>query len=479
MLICWKWPPPPQRLRRGKKKRRGEKSKKKKKRKQKRRGGWEKGTGTPPPKKKSRKEERKGGGKKSTPPPQKRPPPPPPEKKERGGNRKEEEEKSRGRWCVLRLLRTIGICILMSMENYYTSFCVHTATELLSKSVTASVALIIWIWPALSNQVFAVEIGQACSFKIRCLQCASVFWSVLHSLFQMDHVEDTLFQMDHVEDYFKLTMLKTFLACLKILWRDVCSVHVLLLMAHHDSQCSVHVLLLMAHHWQSCSVHVLLLMAHYWQSTLSACFTADGSPWQSTRKSSACWRCPCLNVISVTVLAHIGRQGMVRTLAGECTASLGWPWGVCQMISGEPAQLHLMTVALIGKCWPRLGGRGRCAHSQGSAWRPWADHRECVWWTSTVALVTSDGDGTYWAARGTVHTLAGECKASLCWPWWVCQLMCGEPAQLHSTSVMAVAQIGKRGGWCAHSQGSARRPCADHDGCVGWCVVNQHSCTLH
>ena len=43
--------------------------------------------------------------------------------------------------------------------------------------------------------------------------------------------------------------------------------------------------------------------------------------------------------------------------------------------------------------------------------------------------------------------------------------MYGEPAQLHSTSVMAVAWIRKRGGWCAHLQGSARRPWADHVVC--------------
>ena len=77
-----------------------------------------------------------------------------------------------------------------------------------------------------------------------------------------------------------------------------------------------------------------------------------------------------------------------------------------------------------------------------------------------------------------VCSLAGECTASLCLPWWVCQLMCGEPAQLHFTSVTAVAQT-QWGGWCAHSKGSARRPWAAHDGYVRWCVVNQHSCTLH
>ena len=141
---------------------------------------------------------------------------------------------------------------------------------------------------------------------------------------------------------------------------------------------------------------------------------------------------------------RLGSKGMVCTLVGECTASLCSPW------------------------WVSVG----------------------VWWTSTVAFYISDGTGSDWEARGMVCTLAGECTASLCWPWWGCQLMRGEPAQLHFTlmmacaaqlhltSVTAVAQT-QWGGWCAHSKGSARRPWAAHDGYVRWCVVNQHSCTSH
>ena len=44
-----------------------------------------------------------------------------------------------------------------------------------------------------------------------------------------------------------------------------------------------------------------------------------------------------------------------------------------------------------------------------------------------------------------VRTLVGECTASLGCPWGAHQLKCGEPAQLHFTSVMAMPQIGKQG----------------------------------
>ena len=105
------------------------------------------------------------------------------EKKKKKEKEGKNAEKTKKRWwCVLRLLRTI-ICFWWVCKIYY-------YTSLHSTSLTASVALIILIWPALSNQVFAVENGQVCPFKIWCLQCASVFWSVLHSLFRIDHVED-------------------------------------------------------------------------------------------------------------------------------------------------------------------------------------------------------------------------------------------------------------------------------------------------
>ena len=69
--------------------------------------------------------------------------------------------------------------------------------------------------------------------------------------------------------------------------------------------------------------------------------------------------------------------------------------------------------------------------------------------------------GPDWEAGGGVHTRRGVHGVL----GLTIGSVCGEPAQLHSSPVMAVALIGQKGGRCTHSQGSARRPCADHDGC--------------
>ena len=90
------------------------------------------------------------------------------------------------------------------------------------------------------------------------------------------------------------------------------------------------------------------------------------------------------------------------------------------------------------------------------------------WWQWLT--LGSEGDGVH-TRRGVHGVLVLTMMGVSVDVWWTFTVAL--------TSVTAVAQIGKRGGWCAHSQESARHPCAYHDGCVGWCVVNQHSCTLH
>ena len=323
----------------GEKKRRGEEKRKEKERKRKK----EK-------KKKRRKKKKKKGRKKKR------------RRKKKGQKEQEEKKKKKGGggwwWFVFRLPRTIIV---------FWWVCKITVS-LHSTFVTASVALIILILLALSNWDFAVETGQVCPFKIRCL----------HRYFD-----------ECCTPYFELTMLKTSLACLKISWGD---------------ECSVHVLLLMAHHWQPENLQLV-------EDVLSC-------PWRQQQG----W--PTLG------------DGVVRTLSGECTASLGWPWGVCQF---------------------------------------------GVWWTCTVAL--DDGDLNWEvlaqiARRGVVCCLWGECTASLGWPLGMCAVnqhscigmtignVCGEPAQLHLPPAIAMAPVGQQVGWCAHLEESARRPWAVHGVCV-------------
>ena len=98
----------------------------------------------------------------------------------------------------------------------------------------------------------------------------------------------------------------------------------------------------------------------------------------------------------------------------------------------------------------QIGKRGGwCAHSQGSARRPCADHDGCVIWCVVnlhSCTYIGDGSGPDWEARGVVCTLTGECTASLCWPWWVCHLMCGEPSQLHLHRWRQWPRLGSEGG---------------------------------
>ena len=139
----------------------------------------------------------------------------------------------------------------------------------------------------------------------------------------------------------------------------------------------------------------------HWTSTVALNIDDDASPdWEAgdgahTRRGvhgilELTTGCVCqlvcgepaqLHLTLMMVLARIGKRGMVRTLVGECTASLSWPQGVCVwVVCGEPVQLHLtsmMVLAQIGK-------------------------------------------------RGMVRTLVGECTASLSWPWG--ELVCREPA---------------------------------------------------
>ena len=225
----------------------------KEKKRKKRRGGEKKG----------KKEGEKTNKQKSTPPPKKNK-----KKKEKG----EEKKKKKKRWWrfVFRLQRTIIV---------FWWVCKITVS-LHSTFVTASVALIILILLALWNWDIAVETGQVCPFKIRCLQCASVFWSVLHCLFLIDHVEDVP------------CLLKDFM--------------------------------------------------RWW--VLSACFTADGSPLTVSQKNFSLLK---MSLVARDANNKAGPHWETGwcALSGECTASLGWPWGVCQLVSGEPAQLHLMMVA--------------------------------------------------------------------------------------------------------------------------------------
>ena len=160
--------------------------------------------------------------------------------------------------------------------------------------------------------------------------------------------------------------------------------------------------------------------------TVSAC-----DPWA--------WRV-ALETLTM-VLPRLGSQRMVRTLAGECTASLSQPWGVY----GEPAQLHSVWVnEVVGPDWEAVEW---CAHSQGSTWHPWADHGVF----GDRAAQCPD-----WEARGWCAHLQGECTASLSWPWGVCgDRACTVTFKINEWGCWP--ELGSRG-WCAHSQVSARHP---------------------
>ena len=83
------------------------------------------------------------------------------------------------------------------------------------------------------------------------------------------------------------------------------------------------------------------------------------------------WKLVCgepvqLHLTSMMVLARIGKRGMVRTLVGECRASLSWPWG--ELVCREPAMTAPALCSLrTGKgCWQDVYGNWSCS----------------VWWLS-------------------------------------------------------------------------------------------------
>ena len=116
-----------------------------------------------------------------------------------------------------------------------------------------------------------------------------------------------------------------------------------------------------------------------------------------------------LHLTSMMMLARIGKRGMVRTLVGECTASLSWPQGwVCQLVCGEPVQLHLTLMMVLARIGKRRMVRtlvGECTASL--SW----PQGVCVWvglrWTSTVALNIDDGASPDWEAGDGAHTRRG------------------------------------------------------------------------
>ena len=81
---------------------------------------------------------------------------------------------------------------------------------------------------------------------------------------------------------------------------------------------------------------------------------------------------------------------MVRTLAGECTASLSWPWGVC----GDRACPVAFNINEWG-CWRRLGSQRVVRTLTGECTASLADHGVCV------GLWRTGGDGT--SRLFTVH----------------------------------------------------------------------------
>ena len=129
------------------------------------------------------------------------------------------------------------------------------------------------------------------------------------------------------------------------------------------------------------------------------------------------------------VLAHIGRQGTVRTLAGECTASLGWPSGMCAVNQYSYTRHQWWR-------WHLLGSKGdgvqTCRRVHGVLGLSMGCVSVDVWWTSTVAF----DRWWHWLGLGRkgdgVHTRRG----------------------VHG--VLGLTMI-----------------------CVGWCAMNQRSCTLH
>ena len=134
---------------------------------------------------------------------------------------------------------------------------------------------------------------------------------------------------------------------------------------------------------------------------------------------------------------------MVRTLAGECTASLSWLWGVC----GEPAQLHLTAVgvlAWIGKWW---GG----AHTRrGVHGIPDLTMGVCGDWTCTVPFNVNEwGCCLDWEAGDGAHTRRGV-HGILSWPWGVCQSVVNQE-WWHQQAVHCAqdGNVGETYGYCS------------------------------
>ena len=131
------------------------------------------------------------------------------------------------------------------------------------------------------------------------------------------------------------------------------------------------------------------------------------------------WKLVCgepvqLHLTSMMVLAWIGKRGMVRTLVGECTASLSWPQGVCvcelvcgELVCGEPVQLHYINDA--SPDWEAGDG----AHTRRGVHGILELTTGCVCvrvglrWTSTVALNIDDGASPDWEAGDGAHTRRG------------------------------------------------------------------------
>ena len=189
-------------------------------------------------------------------------------------------------------------------------------------------------------------------------------------------------------------MLKTSLACLKISRGDECSLHVSLLMARHKIFSLLKMSLVARDankagpHWETRGgaharrgVHGILGL------TMGVCVS-----WCLVNLHSCTWWWwPKLGSAGPDFEAGGGVQSL-RGVYSIIGMTIG---NVC----GEPAPVALATSNNDGTCWAASGMvrtlAGECTASLGCTW-------VCVKvrWTSTVAFYISDGDATDWEARG-------------------------------------------------------------------------------
>ena len=116
-------------------------------------------------------------------------------------------------------------------------------------------------------------------------------------------------------------------------------------------------------HWWWTWPEEQLIVLNITDGTGPDCKAGDGAPahWGVGGCKLVCTEPVQLHLTLMMMLARIGKRGMVRTLVGECTASLSWPWG--ELVCHEPAMTAPALCSLcIGRgCWQDVYGNWSCS----------------------------------------------------------------------------------------------------------------------